>query len=375
MFVNGQRLPHLLKPLHYSCPRQFKRELGGLFDGEWQPLCAAEELALPGDFVTRRILGVPVLARNFDGELRAFLNVCSHRHCTIRGERQGHSRALQCQYHGWEYQSNGTSGNIPDAQSFKPLPGGPERLAMYPIRQCGPMVFVSLREPALPLEQWLSKGAEQLMEYPAKRWRLQQNWEYSIKANWKIPIENTIETYHIPIVHPDTLVRYAPEDAMHVELSDQHSFFSWDLVQDANYVRRCNRWLTWIEPGYTHSPYYATTHILPACFCIRTDLMLQFMAVRPVGPSQSVLEVWLFILTPVRRSQIGHLVARQWGKHKESIVKAVLGEDLPLYEQLQEGLMHSPFHGTISTREELIFNFQNYIVRKCGMAAEELQSL
>ena len=196
-----------------------------------------------------------------------------------------------------------------------------------------------------------------------------------MKANWKIPVENTIETYHIPIVHPNTLVRYAPEDTMHVELSGQYSFFSWNLVQTRRYVRQCNRWLAWIEPGYRHSPYYATTHMLPACFCIRTDLMLQFMTVRPVGPLESVLEVWLFILAPFRRSWIGSMIARRWGNHKEFIIKAVLDEDLPLYEQLQEGLMHSPFHGTISMREELIFNFQNYIARKCHMSADELQAL
>lgn len=244
----------------------------------------------------------------------------------------------------------------------------------YPIRQCGPMVFVSLCEAPGALEDWLCRGGEQLTDYPATRWRLHRNWEYAIQANWKIPIENTIETYHIPIVHPRTLVEYAPESEMHVELGEQHSFFSWNLTQDAGYVRRCNRLLPWIEPGYRHSPYYATSHMLPACFCIRTDLMLQFMTVHPVAAAQSVLEVWLFILMPMQRSCVGSYVMRRWGKHKEAIVKAVLAEDLPLYEQLQEGLTNSPFRGTISSREELIFNFQNFIVRQCGMSADELQS-
>jgi hypothetical protein len=53
-----------------------------------------------------------------------------------------------------------------------------------------------------------------------------------------------------------------------------------------------------------------------------------------------------------------------------AIIEQVLAEDARLYPDLQKGMKHSPFHGTISTLEELVWAFQDYVRRKCGLAEE-----
>jgi hypothetical protein len=45
----------------------------------------------------------------------------------------------------------------------------------------------------------------------------------------------------------------------------------------------------------------------------------------------------------------------------------VLAEDARLYPDLQKGMQSSPFQGTISVREELVWAFQEYVQRECGL--------
>ena len=67
----------------------------------------ARDLARPGDFLTFDLLETPILLRNFDGELRAFLNVCPHRHSRLTDKPRGNAEKLRCQYHGWEFNADG----------------------------------------------------------------------------------------------------------------------------------------------------------------------------------------------------------------------------------------------------------------------------
>ena len=57
----------------------------------WHPLAVKSDLAKPGDFLTLDLLETPILIRNFDGELRAFLNVCPHRHSRLTNKSKGNT--------------------------------------------------------------------------------------------------------------------------------------------------------------------------------------------------------------------------------------------------------------------------------------------
>src|SRR5512139_1170047 len=126
MWVHTGRLPHVLSPAAYYDPTQDEREREALFARGWHCVTTTAALRSPGDFVTVELLGEPVLVRNCDGEIRAFANVCAHRHSLLTSLRRGSSPRITCQYHGWEYDRDGRSLRIPDAKSFVPLGRGSE---------------------------------------------------------------------------------------------------------------------------------------------------------------------------------------------------------------------------------------------------------
>ena len=70
MFVHQNRLRHLLRPEHYVDPQHYRREIEELFAPAWHFAICRDEVGAPGQFVTLDVVGVPVIIRNFDGEVR-----------------------------------------------------------------------------------------------------------------------------------------------------------------------------------------------------------------------------------------------------------------------------------------------------------------
>lgn len=370
MFLNQSHLPHVLAPGMYSCPTQYERELECLFRPAWHLVAGLEELSRDGDFKTLDLFGVPLILRNFGGEVHAFLNVCTHRHCLLTHEKHGNKPKLTCQYHGWEYCQDGSTAKIPDARSFRPMPGGPERLRKYAVQIRGPLVFVSLAENPLPFSELFGPLAEPCDEFPASRWRLADAWEYTFNSNWKIPVENTIESYHVPIIHPKTLTIYGTEEQITHEIYPSATVTHSPTVTPAWY-RRLAQWVLPRLDASCQIDRYHLYHGFPSLFVIRLDAMLQVMAVYPLSPNTCRLSVLIYGLRAAKESWMSRWLTWGWGKFKARIVRWILAEDAGLYPDLQRGTENSPFAGTISTREELVFAFQDYIRRRCGLKVDE----
>ncbi|MEO6213130.1 MAG: Rieske (2Fe-2S) protein, partial [Vicinamibacterales bacterium] len=88
----------------------FRREMESLYARMW--ICAGrvEQIALPGQFIVRELLGESViLTTNGGGQVKAFYNVCRHRGTKLCTEHQGtFGRSIQCPYHAWTYDLDGS---------------------------------------------------------------------------------------------------------------------------------------------------------------------------------------------------------------------------------------------------------------------------
>src|SRR5262245_56145483 len=146
MFTHLSHLRHLLRPHHYCSDEHYQAELRNVFLPAWHPIAVVGQVKRPGDFITFNLLGHPVLLRNMDGELCAFLNVCPHRHARLTDKAKGHSERLRCQYHGWEYDAHGHTGKIPDSKAFRPWDRDNSCLRKFRVETWGEGVFVCLQD-------------------------------------------------------------------------------------------------------------------------------------------------------------------------------------------------------------------------------------
>src|SRR5262249_11938435 len=152
--------------------------------------------------------GHPILLRNMDGELCCFLNVCPHRHSRLTNQERGHSERLRCQYHGWEYSRDGRTGTIPDAQSFRPWDRQNSCLRKFRVQTWGEVVFVCLADEGPSLMEFLAPLPADLGRAFESPFRFAATWYADFPCNWKVVLENSLESYHIPQIHPKTFKEY-----------------------------------------------------------------------------------------------------------------------------------------------------------------------
>jgi phenylpropionate dioxygenase-like ring-hydroxylating dioxygenase large terminal subunit len=183
----------------------FAAEKQQIFRRCWQYAGLAEDLSRPGDFFTYEAGDVPLIVlRDRDGCLRAFVNVCRHRGSQLILESCGNRKSLQCGYHAWTYDLDGSLRAAPGEKAEAGFDRAEFHLAPAQVDTWGPFVFVNPDPGAPPLAEVLGELPrlvdETGIELSAIRRRRRDRYE--IAANWKVVVDNYLECYHCPVAHP-----------------------------------------------------------------------------------------------------------------------------------------------------------------------------
>ena len=199
---NAKHFPRLetLPWSWYTDPEILRREQETIFRQTWQYAGPAEHVADPQTFFTCRAGDIPVVVvRDREGELRAFVNVCRHRG-SIVVEGRGGRATLQCRYHAWTYELDGTLRTAPRADRERAF--DPSGLSLVPVavETWGPFVFVHPDREAPPLAGVVGRLPGLVPDVASLRFHHRS--EYELAANWKIACENFLECYHCPVAHP-----------------------------------------------------------------------------------------------------------------------------------------------------------------------------
>jgi phenylpropionate dioxygenase-like ring-hydroxylating dioxygenase large terminal subunit len=362
MFTHEHHLRHLLRPEHYTSDVWHRNELQHLFKNAWHPLAAKGEVARPGCFLTFDLLETPILLRNFDGELRAFLNVCPHRHSRLTDKRSGRSDVLRCQYHGWEYNAEGRTGKIPDAKAFRPWDRENSCLRRFALDTCGDVIYVNLGLNPPSLREWLGELYEP-WSTTGGEYRHAATWEKDFPCNWKVVLENSLESYHIPMVHPITFKKFPDEQISWHELNDR--FTTFRTIAPSDLGSRIERLLVRLLGGPTTKTYWHRNrhpHITGAML----DSFRMIQAVFPTSPTTCRYRSIFFTLRGKRNNPFAWSVSRTLKFAATFVAKKVFEEDATIYAGVQRGMAASPHPGVIGTREERIWYFQKYVLDSCG---------
>ena len=80
----------------------------------------------------------------------------------------------------------------------------PEDFALHPVHteEWFNLVFVNLDPHARPLRESLGELPKQAEKFPFVQMKLFERRTYDMKCNWKTYIDNYLEGYHLPSVHP-----------------------------------------------------------------------------------------------------------------------------------------------------------------------------
>lgn len=189
-----------------------------LFDGGWVCAGRVDETGRGGanQFVVRVGATGVLLARDADGEVRAFANICRHRgHELLPCGGSSQRGVIQCPYHAWSYELDGSLRAAPKAGSGLDR----SRLDLLPVRHevWHGWVFVNIDGGAPPFEEHVGGLTDLLAPWQCERLVVGATHHYELAANWKIACENYHECYHCPLIHPELSRVSPPESGDNIE--------------------------------------------------------------------------------------------------------------------------------------------------------------
>jgi choline monooxygenase len=182
----------------------YERERTAIFGREWLVFTRVEQLASPGACVAGVLAGYPiVVVADREGTLHGFHNVCRHRGGPLVDDGESRVSGFVCRYHGWSYD---TTGRLVNARDF----GGAEtafdtdEYSLFPVRveSWRSLVFVNLDADAPPLTADLAQFFAETDPFPVESFRFGGELAHDLDCNWKTYVDNYLEGYHIPFVHP-----------------------------------------------------------------------------------------------------------------------------------------------------------------------------
>lgn len=357
----------LLRTADYRDTLTFELEQSLVFQNTWQLAGFLRDLAKDGDYVVAEAGGKSVIIRNFAGTLSAFLNVCSHRFSAIRPDCKGNG-PLQCQYHGWVFDKTGLPIGIANIAEFEPITDTRRaelRLEQWEVETCGELVFVRKSTPGVPdLSAQLGEVLPVVEVISSSLGEQIDCNRMVIGANWKVCVENTLESYHVRSVHPETFARL---NARTVEFGSHPIHTSWTADLEAVTMKQLatvKRMLRLDSPfkGYFHQL------LFPAITLATTaGLTYSIQTFRPLSPETTEFTSYLFAAKHEGTASQQQILLEA-GKPASGFNRLVFEEDRVVCEQVQRGIQQAnPTRiGELSREERRVADFQRAWLEQIG---------
>ncbi|MEQ8433764.1 MAG: Rieske 2Fe-2S domain-containing protein [Oceanicaulis sp.] len=199
----------------YTSPDVFRAEMAHLFGRAWVYVGHESQIRTPGDWITAHV-GTQeiVVSRGSDGAVHAIYNRCTHRGSTLCAARSGHDeRGLQCPYHGWLFDHDGTLKSVPHAGNYE----GALDTRDYAITKVARLesyrgfLFANLDAGAGPLGDFLGhmKTSIDDMVDRAPDGEVECGphvLRHFYRANWKMTFENLNDVIHPGFAHAASVI-------------------------------------------------------------------------------------------------------------------------------------------------------------------------
>ncbi|HKS26870.1 MAG TPA: SRPBCC family protein [Pyrinomonadaceae bacterium] len=326
-------------PAHlYTDPRFLEEEKARVFSRTWQLVGRSLQVKEPGQYFTATVGDEPLLiVRGTDERLRAFSNVCRHRAGPV-AEGEGARKSFRCGYHGWSYNLEGRLVHTPEFNGVENFSREENCLPEFRVETWGSLVFVNLDREAEPLLQTLEDLPELVGNRDFGSMRLAARRDWFVNCNWKVYVDNYLEGYHIPIVHP-SLNRELDYDEYRTETRRFYSIQHSPIRRD-----RAERLKVNDETGEDEAQYFwlfpnLMLNVYPDNYS--TNLIV------PIDESRTLTVFEWYFLNP-ERDETKEAIARTVEFSDE-----IQLEDIKICEAVQRGLRSRTYsQGRYSVRRE-----------------------
>jgi len=212
----------------YTSRDFFELEMQKMWRRVWQYACRLEHLREVGDYYVYDIGRFSILITRTEEGLKAFHNSCLHRGTKLKPSNTfGWSASIQCPFHGWEWNLNGTMKSLPCQWDFTHFDKDSDdaRLKEVRVDTWNGFVFVNMDHDGPELLEYLEVLPEHFKDWDMSDWYVCTHVQKELPGNWKLAQEAFMEAYHTPFAHPEMT---------HVvsDINMQHDVFSPHVSRD-----------------------------------------------------------------------------------------------------------------------------------------------
>jgi len=220
----------------YASEELLELEYHECFLKTWQFAGHVSEVQNPGEYLVFDLWrDSAIIMMGKDGVLRAFQNVCTHRASRLLDGKGQCKSVIQCQYHGWTYNQDGSLQGITQPDKFPECDKTKMGLNPVELEVYRGLIFVkmeqsdclSVKDQYAPIDEFVAAyHTEDLV-------RLEGSYGQDWNCNWKLAWDNYSENYHIPMGHPG-LQRMTREGGEGGELSTGIGFGVFRMKEKAS---------------------------------------------------------------------------------------------------------------------------------------------
>jgi phenylpropionate dioxygenase-like ring-hydroxylating dioxygenase large terminal subunit len=209
-YRSGLREGRALPAACYRDPELFELEIERVLRPAWSAIARWDTLPNAGDYSTQNLYGEPlVIVRGEDEKLRVFSNVCRHRAHTVASD-SGNAKSLVCPYHRWTYGLDGQLRGAPFMEDTKGFDRADCALPQMKTEIWQGFLMVSLEPEPEPFAENLAGLDARLESFPLDEMVTFAVLDFDSAWNWKVMVDNFMESYHHLGIHADTLQKTNP---------------------------------------------------------------------------------------------------------------------------------------------------------------------
>jgi len=349
----------LLPPQAYYDDLAFRDELSRILRPSWLFVGYTFDLDKATSWFTFELFGVSYFLQRDGDSIRCFLNSCTHRHSRLRVESTGDGPII-CPYHGWMFRTDGAVNAIPRKPRFCDVTAADLeelKLGELQVATWGKLIFVQLAAGACSWESFIEpvrRRLEPIIQSIGPHLRRMQR---KIKANWKAVIENSVEAYHLEMVHSDTFAKlrlgltdmefFAPH-CLGSSQVDKEVFGKWQrvnrLLQSRKYKTDC----------YEHAIVFPNLGV--GSLYGSTVAIEQFL---PLNSEETLYTADIFGCALDGTDSPNPDLLNAFFKSSCDFAQAIFDEDMRITQIQHAGLRSSLNSGRLSEDERLVYFLQS----------------
>jgi len=347
--LRGEDDAYTLPAELYINSKYLEFEYNSIFESTWQLVGHKSQLRNPGDQIVTQVGKIPlVIVTTEKGKIKAFHNVCRHRAGPVAVDN-GHAKSLRCKYHGWTYTLDGDLRSAPEMDSTPGFDVCEHHLPRVHLTIWQGFVFVSINKNNTDIEDIFTGIKDKIQPIDLTQMQYHHRDEYVINCNWKVYMDNYLEGYHLPHVHPGLN----------------------KLLDYRSYTTEIKEWYS-----YQHSPLESLDENFYGdgdahYYCVYPNLMLNILPnrvqtniIQPLSVNKTKV-IFDYYYKDTESTQTQKMIVED-----QEFSDQVQKEDVDICEQVQLGLNSGSYVvGRLCMKRETgVLHFQNLIRKSLGKA-------